>query len=244
MPAKYTFEWWQRNRHKPSRHIGDDDLPRPARVTLSLARMARLDPMFTRFGRGSLRLVQLLKRFAFFDPMCIYAEYAYHGTAEPALVVSVTPLIVAAYSYEFDWVVQFQFPPPYSRAAALFPGKRLLAVNMTKPGRPSGDLIFGPGQVDGESGDFHPIIADFVTDDDLNVEQRKAEITDGMWHRAAVCMRAYQAAFGFHAAREYGTFSSTPLFVSRHQQQTARELASRMLRPQMAPDAVEVELVE
>jgi len=52
------------------------------------------------------------------------------------------------------------------------------------------DLIVGPDHARNWTG-FHPIIAEFVSDDDAAIEGRKARIPDAEWQRAYRLGKAY-----------------------------------------------------
>ena len=93
------------------------------------------------------------------------------GDSRAAVVVSVSPLLVAAYSDERDCVVMLKFPEELVATYRLKPGSRLITVNtyMQGPKRPVADLIEGPLS----RGNWHnviPMIADFLSDDTGTIE--------------------------------------------------------------------------
>ncbi len=113
-------------------------------------------------------------------------EHMRFGDSRAALVMSVEPLLVAAYTDELDCVVLLRFDSWVTDHHELQVGDRLLTVNTyAAPSqvKPAQDLIFGPAQF-GQWVDYWPIIADFITEDSALVEARKAKIPEDEWERA------------------------------------------------------------
>jgi hypothetical protein len=106
------------------------------------------------------------------------------GDSRAAVVVTVKPLLVAAYTDELDCVALLQYPDWLTQEFDLKPGSRLLTVNMYSTGTAAEDLTKGPKELK-RYGNFYPIIADFVTDDQERVRKRKAEISEDEWTRCA-----------------------------------------------------------
>ena len=101
--------------------------------------------------------------------------------------------MVAAYTDELDCVALLRFP---SNAASeqVEIGSRLLTVNTYGSGdRYSADLIPGPARIEGWVR-FHPIIADFICADPVQVERRKREIAENEWARTRRLGHEYLAA--------------------------------------------------
>ena len=120
-------------------------------------------------------------------------EHMLYGDSRAAVVVSVEPLLVAAYTDELDCVALLRFP---SNAASqrVEIGSRLLTVNTYGRGdRYSADLIPGPARID-RWVRFHPIIADFICADPDQVERRKREIAEDEWARTRRLGHEYLAA--------------------------------------------------
>jgi hypothetical protein len=100
-------------------------------------------------------------------------EHMLYGDSRAAVVVSVEPLLVAAYTDELDCVALLRFP---SNAASqrVEIGSRLLTVNTYGRGdRYSADLIPGPARIE-RWVRFHPIIADFICADPDQVKAPQA----------------------------------------------------------------------
>jgi hypothetical protein len=113
----------------------------------------------------------------------IIIEHMRFGDSRAAVVVSTSPLLVAAYTDELDCVAILRFVPgpPIPELAV---GSRLLTVNTYKRGtRLDGDLFPGPLRIERWVG-FYPIIADFICANQDVVDRRKAEIATEEWDRA------------------------------------------------------------
>lgn len=115
------------------------------------------------------------------DHMTYIKEQLIAGDSNPAVVVSVDPLRVAAYSPDLDSVAMLAFPNNFVDIYNLEIGTKLITVNTYK-GRPPyhSDLILGPNNTGYWYG-FHPIIADFVSDDMEKINKRKLSISDEEW---------------------------------------------------------------
>jgi hypothetical protein len=174
---------------------------RPGLIPLSQVRLQRFHPelfvvkpwMF--WLRKRYREDELFKTHV--------AEHLRYGLAEPAIVVGLDPLLIAAYTNEIDCVAFLAF---YSKVKAhpvygeYYPqgladelikrhnlriGSRLLSVNTFERVEVDGyapDLIPGP-KARGVYGHFSPFIADFLTLAPSRVEERKALIKESEWQR-------------------------------------------------------------
>lgn len=130
-----------------------------------------------------------------------------------ALVVSTVPLLVAAYSREFDWIAMLQFPAVLREELELQVDDKLLTVNSHLTGkRRAPDLEYGPAAT-GDFANFSPLIADFFSDDLDEIERLKAEIPEGQWERTAVCAEAYLNKHGPVARNGLPTMNETPAEV-------------------------------
>ena len=96
------------------------------------------------------------------------------GDSRAAVVVSVDPLLVAAYTDEMDCVAIVEFPDGFAEDYGLEVGSRLLSVNTYTSG-PAYDADLEPGPLDrGQWTGFQPILAEFVSDDLARIEARSA----------------------------------------------------------------------
>ena len=161
------------------------------------------DPGRVRLSRRKLKLLRpdlfgfraFLRRLASSDSQLTYIEeQLQHGDSRAAVVVRADPLLVAAYTDELDCVAVLRFPEAVGAAYSLAAGARLLTVNTYgRGGAYQPDLIPGPNRYDRWTA-FHPIIAEFVSDDVARIEARKAQIPGPEWERAAALGAAYLAA--------------------------------------------------
>ena len=163
----------------------------PGNVSLSRAKLEVLYPNFFTPSGLLMRLWKSLAGSAPFSPSAI-DDHLRSGDSRAAVCVSVSPLLVAAYSDERDCVVMLEFPEKLVATYRLKPGSRLITVNryMNGPKRPVADLIEGPLS----RGNWHnviPMIADFLSDDMAAIERRKQAINDEEWQRTAMLGAEY-----------------------------------------------------
>src|SRR5687768_3300601 len=154
----------------------------PARVSLSSAKTRELAPrLYVTPGRigswVSLLLGMMLVRRA---ALKMHLRY---GDARAAVCVSAKPLVIAAYSDDFNGVVMLQFPPVLSERYKLKPGSTLITVNTyDTSGTPRGDIVLaGPRKT--LFTDFTPVVADFVTDDRERIAELKKTVSKEEWNR-------------------------------------------------------------
>jgi hypothetical protein len=127
-------------------------------------------------------------------------EHLMHGDSRAAVVISVNPLLIAAYTDEIDCIAMLRFDEGFVNSYRLTEGARLLTVNTYTYSADGAepDLTPGPGQ-SGRYGNFAPYIAEFLTEDDQRVRQRKAEIVEGEWQKAEELGREYLSKRGTKA---------------------------------------------
>jgi len=125
-------------------------------------------------------------------PQRVYIEEQLrHGDSRAAVVVLAKPLLVAAYTDELDCVALLRFPDSLVDEYRLRNGWRLLTVNCyRRRAKYDGDLILGPNLIKRWTG-FHPIIADFVSDDTTRIEWRKKRISEDEWQRTLSLGKEY-----------------------------------------------------
>jgi hypothetical protein len=153
----------------------------PGRIRLSQERFHRLEPLAVGLP------TELARRFATraeFERML--DEHMQLGDSRAACVLSIEPLLVAAYTDELDCVALLRFPAWLVEEHDLKFGRRLLTVNTYMRGqRIAPDLAAGPRQL-GQWVNFYPVIAEFVSDDVRRIAERKAAITEEEWKRCAL----------------------------------------------------------
>lgn len=166
----------------------------PGRIQLSHGKLRRLQPelyepqgLYRWFGRLSpnqhLRLTHT-------------EEHLLHGDSRAALVVSINPLLVAAYTDELDCIALLRFPQELAQEYSLQVGSRLLTVNLYMHGNTTAsDLQPGPTSYQRYS-NFIPLIAEFVSADQTRIEARKAAIAEAEWARTEGLAQEYLAQHG------------------------------------------------
>jgi hypothetical protein len=126
----------------------------------------------------------------------LVADQLVHGDSRAAVVMSVSPLLVAAYTQELDCIAMLSFPDEFVQEFGLHARSRLLTVNRyTFGGRLASDLEEGRLSYHRYS-NFRPLIADFLSDDTERIRARKATIIEDEWARAWVMGERYLARFG------------------------------------------------
>ena len=139
-----------------------------------------------------LRLVPGLRHFRQLEEMI--GEYLYHGDSRAALVVSLHPVLVAAYTDELDCVALLEFPVEFLERFQLKLDQRLVSVNVYYRGDDvAPDLIPGPHDT-GRWINFEPLIANFLTKELDKVRDRQESISQSEWERCAAAAQEALAA--------------------------------------------------
>ena len=118
------------------------------------------------------------------------------GDLQPAVVLSIDPLLVACYNDEFDAVVLLWFPTEVGRARGWQPGTRLLTVNAYNGYgllRSNKDLDKGP-HCRTKFKSVGPLVADLYTDDTERLERKKSQIPEDWWAYTTRLGTEYRAA--------------------------------------------------
>jgi len=140
----------------------------PVDISLSLKKLQRLDPKT--FGHEHV-------------PHDRIDEHLGFGDSRAAVVVSLDPLVVAAYTDELDCVALLRFPQHLVAEYGLSESSRLLTVNTYTEGPGTvPDLVRGERAYPSYR-DFYPVIADFVSDGTSVIEARKSAIDAEEWLR-------------------------------------------------------------
>lgn len=123
-----------------------------------------------------------------------------------AVVMSVEPLIVAAYADDLDGVVLLRFPSSYAARYGLEVGSQLLAVNLYQEVKAKNgarlyavDIVPGPNRQAWSS--FSPLIAELVSDDEARIAEIKATMPAKDWLTCATRARAHIDRLGIAHAR-------------------------------------------
>ena len=180
----------------------------PGHVRLSHSKLRVLRPEL--YGiRGLWN--QALAYFRLAWPQRTYIEEQLEcGDSRAAVVISISPLLIAAYTDELDCIAMLRFPDQFVGQYHLSKGSRLLTVNCygSLPDYDP-DLILGPKLIVRWTG-FHPVIADFLTDDLARVDLLKSQITEDEWARALEMGTEYVKCFPNVARDGRPVYSATP----------------------------------
>lgn len=179
----------------------------PGGLTLSHARLRQLRPDLYGFA-GLWRWIQIKCGADLQDAKPYLTRQLQRGDSRAAVVISAQPLLIAAYTDEMDCVALLRFSDEFTQRYLLRPGSRLLTVNFYGASALSRDLFAGPRNT-GNWGSFHPVIADFLSEDMQRIEQRKAEITEDEWTRCEDMGKKY-AELRPNTARD-----GRPMFANR-----------------------------
>ncbi len=164
----------------------------PGRLTLSYDKWRLIEPWM--FGVRYL-LWRWLGAFAWLDFVMVDAktlkEHLACGDSRAAVVVSTSPLLVAAYSDDLDCVAMLRFPRRLARRFQFSVGSRLLTINTyCRQLTTQADLTLGPNHT-GQSTGFFPLIGEFLSDDERRIETRKRKIDEAEWQRCRELGDAY-----------------------------------------------------
>jgi len=165
----------------------------PGKITISHKKLRLLHPDL--YGLRAA-IVRWGLRVNGHVPALVYLEeHMLYGDSRAAVVLSTDPLLVAAYTDEFDCVALLRFPAKIGETCSPRVGQWLLTVNTYKRQTTrDADLVMGPKMMDRWSG-FHPIIADFISDDEARIASRIEEIGNEEFQRALALGKAYVTQF-------------------------------------------------
>jgi hypothetical protein len=235
---KNDEEFWQHRFAEPEPtkwHDSNSRASNPGRLQLSEKKLAEFHPaVFKPRGGKSLsseerQQCQIWLEYA--------SEHLRYGDSQPAHVMSLDPLLVAAYTDELDCVAMLMFPSNLVNEYKLTVGDRLLSVNTYVHLDEQGvapDLVPGP-QAIGRYGNFQPFIADFLSDDQTRIASvKQSEIEEAAWQRAWHLGQEYMATHPNQARKGYPLNSEKParditamlneskaLLLERHEKQQA-----------------------
>ena len=158
----------------------------PGGVRLSRSRLHRIWPLapgligrLSRFRGSSRQFEEMLD------------EHLRYGDARAAVVMSIDPLLVAAYSDDLDCVAMLQFPTSLAAMHGLSVGSRLLTINTYHPGHEvAQDLRPGPARSDMWV-NVYPVIAEFLSDELQRIESKKHDIDEVEWERCLMLGTQY-----------------------------------------------------
>lgn len=168
-----------------------EDLPPPSTAghfKWSDEKLRELRPEF--FGiSGVFYTIAVAMRQQFNDRQFV-KECMDGGDCRAAVVMSVSPLLIATYSDELDCIAMLKFPDHFVQKYQLTVGTRLLTVNNYGAGSGAMDIVPGPKNT-GNWDNMIPTIAEFATDDLVQVNQIKQKILPAEWQRCAAMGQQY-----------------------------------------------------
>lgn len=116
------------------------------------------------------------------------------GDIQPALVMSVSPLLVACYTDDMDAIAMLHFPEELGYKFGWTLGRKLIVTaaynNLFM--KANKDLDCGPRN-SGKFKAYGPIIADLYTDNTERLERKKREIPQEKWAYVESMARQYMA---------------------------------------------------
>lgn len=107
-------------------------------------------------------------------------EYIRFGDTQPAIVISIRPLLITAFSDEMDAVVMLKFPDEYANKYRLKKYDRLITVNTYSYNKIYHDIFIGKNYLN-RYGDFNPNIGEFLSSENEKIEQHKKNIPESIW---------------------------------------------------------------
>ena len=162
-------------------------------IALSAERLRRIEPKLYGWRSMFCRVLIHGRPFNARQTRQLLAEHVQGGDSRAAMVVRRDPLLVAAFTDEQDCVVLLQFPRRLAEEHHLDEGSKLLTVNTyVRGGVPAPDLILGPKSL-GRWTNFYPVIAPFVSDDRMQIENRMRAIATAEWDRTVTFAKALLA---------------------------------------------------
>lgn len=106
-----------------------------------------------------------------------------NGDTQPAIVHSVSPLIISAYSDEMDGVVFLEFPEKLTEMYNLYEGMRLVTSNVYNCGfKIAKDINIGKDYLKRYT-DFTPIVQLFLAEDENYIMSRTELFDEEVWDR-------------------------------------------------------------
>ncbi|MCL2884997.1 MAG: hypothetical protein FWF49_05895 [Oscillospiraceae bacterium] len=109
-------------------------------------------------------------------------EFMMLGDAQPAIVWSLSPFLIAAYSDEMDAVVMVRFNSELAKKYGIVKGQHMISINVYLDGKRYGwdiseDIKIGSGYLGRWIG-FHPHIGDLLSDNTEIIEKHKKNIPE------------------------------------------------------------------
>ena len=129
----------------------------------------------------------------FHADMCIdfVARALCYGDTQPALVTSLSPLTIAAYSDEMDGVLMLRFPDEFVDQFNLYPGMRLTTSNVYfRHEEFPADILVGEN-FSRNYNDFLPIVQLFLGKNDQKIKAKTELFDEDVWKHFEACATLY-----------------------------------------------------
>lgn len=194
----------------------------PIGLRMSEVKLKRLCPSLY-FSSG----VRASMRCFFWDGLAlryVIRDMLVHGDSRAAVVLSISPLLIACYCDDLDGVCVLRFCDKLAQEFGLQPNSRLVTVlNSRCRRRPARSEELARDVIQGSAANpryvnFWPLIAEFLSDDTALIEARKKGISDDEYHRCQ--------AFGKEHLRCLGVQHETDVRIEaapRHRNSIAAE---------------------
>lgn len=117
-----------------------------------------------------------------------------YGDTQPAVVVSVEPLLIAAYSDEMDAVAMLLFPSDFAERYGLRPGSRLTTSNIYFGGTRCAADLFPGANFSHQFSDFMPIVQLFLGKKDEKIKKKVELFPESRWQRVEQLASEYREA--------------------------------------------------
>lgn len=118
---------------------------------------------------------EMITKFPFINENFIY------GDTQPAIVVSLSPLVISAYSDELDAVLFLKFPEEIGTSYGLQEGMRLTAATVYPSAKTLSKDIFPGHNYNGQFKDFKPMIHLFLSYDDERALELTSNFSEDIW---------------------------------------------------------------
>lgn len=133
--------------------------------------------------RDDILKVPFLKKGYYNRQFGRISQYLAYGDTQPAIVSSLNPLVISAYSDEMDAVVLLKFPSEMQNMYALNEGMRLVTSNVYFRGSQiAADITVGEKYLNRWI-DFIPMVQLFLSDDEEFIKQRIGLLQEELWRR-------------------------------------------------------------
>ena len=129
----------------------------------------------------------------FHADMCIdfVARALCYGDTQPALITSLSPLTIAAYSDEIDGVLMLRFPDEFVDKFNLYPGMRLTTSNVYfRHEEFPADILVGEN-FSRNYNDFLPVVQLFLGKNDKKIKAKTQLFGEDVWKHVEACAALY-----------------------------------------------------